>query len=88
MPVRNAKFVVKSEFCPLLSNGDGICAVSGSEDSQVLIYDILRDTPLCINRLQGHTGTVFDVSWNADETILASCDSTGMVILWKRTKVE
>jgi hypothetical protein len=53
MPVKNAKSVVKSEFCPLLSNGDGICAVSGSEDGQVLIYDILRDSPLCINRLQG-----------------------------------
>lgn len=87
MPIPNSKETIKSRFCPLLLGGEYICAVSGGEDMVVYIYDVLRETPLCLNRLQGHSGTVLDISWNADETLLASCDSTGMVILWKRTKI-
>ena len=85
MAVPNSKEQIRSQFCPLLL-GDGICVASGSEDMSVYIYDVLRDNPVCINQLQGHSGIVFDVSWNIDETLLASCDSTGMVILWKRIK--
>ncbi len=87
MSVPNVKEQIRSQFCPLLL-GDGVCVASGSEDMSVYIYDVLRDNPVCINALQGHSGVVYDVSWNADESILASCDSTGMVILWKRTKVD
>lgn len=39
-----------------------------------------------INRLQGHRDTVTDVSWSYDETLLASCDASGTVIVWKRIK--
>jgi len=87
MAVPNRRENVRSRFCPLIGGGPAeLCMVSGGEDSCVHIYDALRDVPLEVNKLQGHSGMVYDVSWNCDETLLASCDLTGMVILWKRVK--
>ena len=85
MPIPNLKEQVRSQFCPLIGS-DGVALVSGSENGSVYIYDPLRDTPVCINQLQGHSGIVYDISWNSDESLLATCDATGMVILWKRFK--
>jgi len=81
--VKNKKETVRASFCPLFTTRDAVCIVSGSEDGTIYIFDIQRDSPP-INELQGHTGVVYDVTWNYDETLLASCDSTGTVILWKR----
>jgi len=39
-----------------------------------------------VDVLQGHGGPVTDVAWNNDETLLASSDTTGWVIVWKRVK--
>jgi len=39
-----------------------------------------------VNILQGHHHPVLDVAWNNDETLLASSDSGGTVIVWKRIK--
>lgn len=74
---------MRSKFCPLISTFGGMCVVSGSEDFRVLIFDSSRGNH-CINELQGHGGVVYDVAWNYNETLLASCDETGTVILWKR----
>ena len=49
----------------------------------VQLFDATKDQP-CVNKLQGHSEVVYDVCWNYDETLLASCDGTGTVILWKR----
>jgi len=81
--IKNKREVVRSSFCPLFTNRDSLCIVSGSEDGTIYMFDIQRDYPP-INELQGHAGIVYDVTWNHDETLLASCDSSGTVILWKR----
>lgn len=39
----------------------------------------------CVNTLQGHTKAVFSVSFNYDESLLATSDLEGLVIIWKRT---
>jgi len=80
----NTKYNVRGSFCPLICLRDGACIVTGSEDKIVYIFDVTRDTKPCINKLQGHSAPVLDVAWNYDESLLASCDSDGYVILWKR----
>ncbi|KAG8002490.1 WD repeat-containing protein 13 [Nibea albiflora] len=59
-------------------------AVTGSEDACVYFFDVERNTKAIVNKLQGHGGPVLDVSFNCDESLLASADSTGMVIIWRR----
>lgn len=58
--------------------------VTGSEDGCVYFFDVERNTKAIVNKLQGHGGPVLDVSFNCDESLLASADSTGMVIIWRR----
>lgn len=51
----------------------GACVLSGGEDGHVYIYDIESGSQ--VNKLQGHSCPVIDVSWTYDESILASCDN-------------
>lgn len=83
-PTKHKDKQVRSTFCPLMSFRPGACVVSGSEDSSVYFFDVAKDDKPCINTLQGHSGPVLDVSFAPDESMLASCDSTGIVIVWKR----
>ena len=62
--------------------------VSGSEDMSVYFFDVERETKPCVNKLQGHSAPVLDVSFNYDESLLASCDALGMVIVWKREQKQ
>ena len=42
----------------------------------VYFYDVERTSSKpCVNKLQGHSGPVLAVSFNYDESLLASCDS-------------
>jgi len=78
--IDNKKDLVKSNWCPLV---DSLCVVTGNENCSISFFDIRRkDKP--INTLMGHGATVSDVSWSYDETMLASGDASGMVILWSR----
>uniref|UniRef100_A0A672JF34 WD repeat domain 13 n=1 Tax=Salarias fasciatus TaxID=181472 RepID=A0A672JF34_SALFA len=73
----------KGRTCkPLLSVF--LAPVTGSEDACVYFFDVERNTKAIVNKLQGHGGPVLDVSFNCDESLLASADSTGMVIIWRR----
>lgn len=75
---------VRSTFCPLMSFRQGACVISGSEDMCVYFFDIGKDKKACVNKLLGHSAPVLDVCFNYDESLLASCDAQGMVIIWKR----
>lgn len=73
---------VLSAFCPLMSFLLGACVVSGSEDCNVYFFDV--ETGAVVNRLQGHSAPVLAVAWTYDESLLASADTDGTVIVWKR----
>ena len=82
------EFPVRSNFCPLMSFSEGACVISGSLDCGVNFFDVARDSARpCVNRLLGHAAPTLDVAFNYDESLLASCDATGLVIAWKREKV-
>ena len=80
---------VRSNFCPLMSFSEGACVVSGSLDCGVNFFDVSRDSHRpCVNRLLGHAAPTLDVAFNYDESLLASCDAAGLVIVWKREKLS
>ncbi|CAH1794227.1 unnamed protein product [Owenia fusiformis] len=85
-PVKQRSEHTRSIFCPLMSFRMGACVVTGSEDMTVYFFDVERDAKPCVNKLQGHSAAVIDVCFTHDESLLASCDSTGLVIVWKREK--
>uniref|UniRef100_A0A7N4NXZ7 WD repeat domain 13 n=1 Tax=Sarcophilus harrisii TaxID=9305 RepID=A0A7N4NXZ7_SARHA len=61
-----------------------LLSVTGSEDMCVYFFDVERATKAIVNKLQGHSAAVLDVSFNCDESLLASSDAGGMVIVWRR----
>jgi len=83
--IQHSEYGIRSSFCPLTSFRQGACVVSGSEDKSVYFFNI--DEPnLPLNTLLGHSSPVIDVCWNYDESLLASCDVEGSVIIWKRVQ--
>ncbi|KNA15463.1 hypothetical protein SOVF_098030 [Spinacia oleracea] len=79
---------IRASFCPLLSLEKGEYIVAGSEDSNVYFYDLTRPRHTCVNKLQGHSSSVIGITWNHGENLLASSDSGGTVIVWKRAKTS
>ncbi|KAH9611628.1 hypothetical protein KSS87_010322 [Heliosperma pusillum] len=79
---------IQASFCPLLSLEKGEYIVAGSEDSNVYFYDLTRPRHTCVNKLQGHSSSVIGITWNSGENFLASSDSSGTVIVWKRAKTS
>ncbi|GAB2291779.1 hypothetical protein Dimus_026032 [Dionaea muscipula] len=79
---------IHASFCPLLSLEKGEYIVAGSEDSNVYFYDLTRPRHTCVNKLQGHISPVIGIAWNCGENLLASSDSDGTVIVWKRAKTS
>ncbi|XP_045497506.1 WD repeat-containing protein 13-like [Colias croceus] len=77
---------VRSTFCPIMSFRRGVCVVSGSEDACVYFLDIEGhvEHPV-VNKLQGHASPVLGVSFSYDESLLASSDASGLVIIWRRS---
>lgn len=63
--------------------------VTGSEDGNVYILDIEKmGGRAVLNTLQGHATAVLGVSFNYDESLLATSDLEGLVIIWKRANVK
>lgn len=89
---QNKSLFIKSTFCPLASSSDNARLVSGSEDGQVYVYSNLdffntedkRPDSAKLTKLQGHSSPILDVCFSNDESFLASSDSDGVVIIWKK----
>eukprot|EP00731_Ephydatia_muelleri_P035809 Em0162g15a len=81
-PVQHTSQPIRSAFCPLMSFLQGACVVTGGEDANVYFFD--TETGAVVNRLQGHSSPVLCVCWAYDESLLASCDLQGTIIMWKR----
>lgn len=85
---KSSQCPVRSTFCPIMSFREGACVVTGSEDSCVYFLDIQSKeaTKNAVNKLQGHACPVLGVSFNYDESLLATSDQQGLLILWSREK--
>ncbi|XP_065587696.1 LOW QUALITY PROTEIN: WD repeat-containing protein 13 [Cyrtonyx montezumae] len=83
-PTRHREHALRSCFCPLMSFRQGACVVTGSEDACVHFFDVGRSARATVNTLQGHGRAVLAVAFNCDESLLASSDAAGTVIVWRR----
>lgn len=93
-PKKTPRIPIRASYAPFSYIRSHACVTFGSEDGTIYIYSYRqssdprkkgRTSP--INQLAGHSGAVLDVQWNHDESLLASADETGMVILWKRIEI-
>ncbi|CAG9768093.1 unnamed protein product [Ceutorhynchus assimilis] len=86
---RHKRHIVRSTFCPIMSFRQGACVVTGSEDGSVYFVDIEKiGNKAVVNTLQGHSRCVLSISFNYDESLLATSDLDGLVIIWKRGNKE
>ena len=75
---------IRSSFAPLISYRSGECLVSASEDGGVYFFDVSKPSKACINKLQAHSFPALAVAFNYNESFLATSDTSGLVIVWKR----
>ncbi|XP_050531060.1 WD repeat-containing protein 13-like isoform X2 [Daktulosphaira vitifoliae] len=80
----HSKHLLRSTFCPIMSFRQGACVVTSSEDSCVYFVDIERESNYAVNKLQGHACVTLGVTFNYDETMLATSDIQGIIIIWSR----
>ncbi|XP_015588995.1 WD repeat-containing protein 13-like [Cephus cinctus] len=80
-PVKHRQYLVRSTFCPQM----GACLIAtGSEEGAIHLLDSTREGKGArVNRLQGHAAPTIALSFNYDESLLASADQQGLVILWR-----
>ena len=76
-----------SRFAPLLSFRGGTVAVAGAEDGTLVFFDLERsgDGSKCVvNKLLGHSKPLMALGFSHDEAFVASADTSGQVIVWKK----
>jgi len=92
-PIMNKTRTIRSAFSPISPpNRQEAYFATGSEDTTVRIFAYPVEPPVFgpakvkqVDELSGHRAPVLDVSWNYDETLLASTDGMGTVIVWKKS---
>jgi len=58
--------------------------ISGSEDKEVYIYSLAKGSTYRMQYLKHHQVPVVAVAVNLQDTLLASADSLGRIVLWRR----
>mmetsp|Transcript_66996 Transcript_66996/g.193594 ORF Transcript_66996/g.193594 Transcript_66996/m.193594 type:complete len:1699 (+) Transcript_66996:102-5198(+) len=58
--------------------------ISGSEDKEVYIYSLAKGSNYKMHYLKHHQVPVVAVAVNLQDTLLASADSLGRIVLWRR----
>ncbi|KAJ8681601.1 hypothetical protein QAD02_017393 [Eretmocerus hayati] len=85
-PIRHRQYPIRSAFCPQI--GTSLIA-SGSEDGSIHFLDTSKDGKSAqVNKLQGHSSPTLTLSFNYDESLLASGDYQGLVILWLNHQIQ
>jgi WD40 repeat protein/GTPase SAR1 family protein len=69
--------------CCYSPSGNGYL-ISGSEDKEVYIYSLAKAANYKMQYLKHHQVPVVAVSVNLQDTLLASADSLGRIVLWRR----
>jgi len=69
--------------CCYSPSGQGFL-ISGSEDKDIYIYPIGKGSNYKMQQLKRHTVPVVAVATNQQDTLLASADSLGKIVLWRR----
>ena len=60
-------------------------AISGTEDGSLLFFDLERNWKPCVDRLSGHSKPIVFSAFSHDETYLASADTSGQIIVWRKS---
>ena len=75
--------------CPLSSIQDIPRLVTGSSDCNVYVLDLSSGSkPVVVSTLRGHRAALKTVALSFDETILASGDEDGKLIIWRRSRQD
>uniref|UniRef100_A0A6U6W534 Myosin motor domain-containing protein n=1 Tax=Zooxanthella nutricula TaxID=1333877 RepID=A0A6U6W534_9DINO len=69
--------------CCYSPSGQGYL-ISGSEDKEVYIYSLAKASNYKMQYLKHHQVPVVAVAVNQQDTLLASADSLGRIVLWRR----
>mmetsp|Transcript_41275 Transcript_41275/g.66676 ORF Transcript_41275/g.66676 Transcript_41275/m.66676 type:complete len:1698 (-) Transcript_41275:250-5343(-) len=69
--------------CCYSPSGQGYL-ISGSEDKEVYIYSLGKNSNYKMQYLKHHQVPVVAVAVNLQDTLLASADSLGRIVLWRR----
>merc|ERR1712066_908095 len=80
--VRTAHSLLPLKCC-YSSSGQGYL-ISGSEDKEVYIFSLAKGSNYKIQYLKHHTVPVVAVAVSKQDTLLASADSLGRIVLWRR----
>mmetsp|Transcript_124923 Transcript_124923/g.266607 ORF Transcript_124923/g.266607 Transcript_124923/m.266607 type:complete len:1729 (-) Transcript_124923:634-5820(-) len=78
--VAHSLLPLKSCYSP---SGQGYL-ISGSEDKEVYIYSLAKGSNYKMQYLKHHQVPVVTVAVNHQDTLLASADSLGRIVLWRR----
>jgi len=58
--------------------------ISASEDKEIYIYSLAKSANYKMHYLKHHNAPVLAVAVNALDTLIASADSIGNIVLWRR----